>query len=206
MAFLGKLGKTLGLGSTEQVMNNIANERSIWYKEPAEKPHPNLQFTLETKDAGNENQAWLPGLSGRRILPEIFGGVTDALGWDIFGRDDAGGVCSTSRGGMAPYGINKEKQCVTVSRRQQARLKQMVGMIGLEATASAIGLTEDILVQLLLKRFQRRSAGITSGQMKTTRKTIRKFNRFHADLQEFCKTPVRRRRSSASSRVQVVKA
>ena len=95
--------------------------------------------------------------------------------------------------------------CVTVTRKQQARLKEMVGIIGLEATASAVGLDTNTLVLLLLKRFKARGRGITAASMRTTKRTIRQIKNLHAEVSSMAgrRTTVRR---GSTTKTSIVKA
>ena len=70
----------------------------------------------------------------------------------------------------------------------------MVGMIGLAETANAIGLDQDNLVLLLLKRFKARGRGITPASMRTTKRTIRQIKTLHNEVSSMAgrKAPVRR--------------
>ena len=122
------------------------------------------------------------GLGGGGILVKAF----NAFG----GGND---VCMP-KNSMQPYSVNKQTGCISVSRKQQARLKQMVGIVGLSATADAIGLSEDNLVMLLLKRFRARGRGITAASMRTTKRTIRQIKNLHNEVSTMAgrRTPVRR--------------
>ena len=122
------------------------------------------------------------GLGGGGILVKAF----NAFG----GGND---VCMP-KNSMQPYSVNKQTGCISVSRKQQARLKQMVGIVGLSATADAIGLSEDNLVMLLLKRFRARGRGITAASMRTTKRTIRQIKNLHNEVTTMAgrRKPVRR--------------
>jgi len=169
----------------------------------------NIQTVGETQESGAENyggqmnQANPLAFFGPQIaqgisrnLPQIgralgIGGGA-VLGANLLNGD--GQVCGTGSNAMMPYSVNKQNGCISVTRKQQARLKQMVSMIGLQETASAIGLDADNLVLLLLKRFKARGRGITPASMRTTKRTIRQIKTLHNEVSSMAgrKTPVRR--------------
>lgn len=212
MAFLGKIGKTLGLGSTEQVA--VASGLAYATGNPAfltgafKQPEqggsaqesfmgPNLQGGIETQQAGSQvpRMALQQARTGSRgIIGQIPTTVPEAigLGIDYFFGGGNGDVCQPA--GQKPFSVNKMNGCITVTRKQQARLKEMVSIVGLEMTADAIGLDPDQLVLLLLKRFKARGRGITAASMKTTKRTIRQIKSLHNEVSSMAgrRTPARR--------------
>lgn len=207
MAFLGKIGKTLGLGSTGQVLGAVGLAgatgnpayaagafRSAQMGSATESAQgANLQQTIETQGAGNMPGNLIQARTGRGIISQIPTTIPEAVGLGIdyfFGN--GGDVCQPA--GQKPYGVNKATGCITVTRKQQARLKEMVSIVGLEMTADAIDLDPDQLVLLLLKRFKARGRGITAASMRTTKRTIRQIKSLHSEVSSMAgrKTPVRR--------------
>lgn len=209
MAFLGKIGKTLGLGSTGQVLGAVGLAgatgnpayaagafRSSQLGSATESAQgANLQQTIETQQAGSQNGGNLmQARTGRGIISQIPTTIPEAIGLGVdyfFGGND-GDVCQPQ--GQKPYSVNKMNGCITVTRKQQSRLKEMVSIVGLEMTADAIGLDPDQLVLLLLKRFKARGRGITAASMRTTKRTIRQIKSLHSEVSSMAgrKTPVRR--------------
>lgn len=212
MAIFGKIGQTLGLGSTANVLGNIFGNRANY--NASEQPPVNIQNTIETASSGEETgfrtvpifpqqQANPLGTAVnvirnlpmsdrvRDVITGFGGGAILDNALDIFSGSQ--NVCSTSPMSK-PYSINKMNNCITVTRKQQARLKEMVSIVGLEATADAVGLSTDDLVLLLLKRFKARGRGITAASMRTTKRTIRQIKSLHADVSSMAgrRTPVRR--------------
>jgi len=209
LAFLGKIGKTLGLGSTGQVLGAVGLAgatgnpayaagafRSSQLGSATESAQgANLQQTIETQQAGSQNGGNLmQARTGRGIISQIPTTIPEAIGLGVdyfFGGND-GDVCQPQ--GQKPYSVNKMNGCITVTRKQQSRLKEMVSIVGLEMTADAIGLDPDQLVLLLLKRFKARGRGITAASMRTTKRTIRQIKSLHSEVSSMAgrKTPVRR--------------
>lgn len=101
-------------------------------------------------------------------------------------------VCATKPSG-APVTV-KADGCITVSRKQQQRLKVMVQTIGLPAVADALGLSEGEVAALLLKNFPRRGKGISAAQLRNAKRVNRTIMGMAKQLQDACKSPVTRRR------------
>jgi hypothetical protein len=100
-------------------------------------------------------------------------------------------VCATKPSG-APITIRPDG-CITVSRKQQAKLKVMVQTIGLQAVADALNLSEGEVAALLLKNFPRRGKGITAAQLRNAKRVNRTIMGMAKQLQDACKTTTRRR-------------
>ena len=210
MAFLGKIGKTLGLGSTGQVAaaagtayvtgNPLYLAGALKQDQggsAVESPMgSNVQNTIETQTAGSEGyrNGFQQARTGRGIITQIPTTVPEAIGMglDYFLGMGGNDVCQPQ--GQKPYSVNKMNGCITVTRKQQSRLKEMVSIVGLEMTADAVGLDPDQLVLLLLKRFKARGRGITAASMRTTKRTIRQIKSLHSEVSSMAgrKTPVRR--------------
>ena len=221
MAFLGKIGQTLGLGDTEQVLTTAAlygatgDPRTLQgaFEQGGSAQESfqgqNQQATIETTQSGSQgvevmegNIAGIPQIArnflnlGRQVLGnrgvQGFGTGVGAVGFadQIFGGSQQ--VCQTPQ--SMPYSVNKMNGCISVSRKQQQKLKEMVALIGVESTAASIGLNPNDLVLLLLKKFKARGRGITAASMRTTKRTIRQIKTLHNEVSSMAgrRTPVRR--------------
>ncbi len=224
MAFLGKIGQTLGLGSTGQVLSSVFGGRTVSpFKSPqaVESAPANVQQTVELSSSGSEaitpryRETFEAGLPSRLLMnPRVFdrardivggigaGQILEGVGNMFFGGNEE--VCMTQNS-MKPYSVNKMSGCITVTRKQQSRLKEMVAIVGLESTAAAVGLDPDTLVLLLLKRFKARGRGITAASMRTTKRTIRQIKNLHNEVSSMAKRPATRRTGS-TTRTSIVKA
>ena len=175
----------------------------------------NIQTTNETAESGSERPMMqanpfaftAPVATGiARNLPAIgralgLGGGA-VIGANLLTGGD-GEVCSPKS--AAPYSVNKTSGCISVTRKQQARLKEMVSLIGLESTAEMVGLDPNTLVMLLLKRFKARGRGITAASMRTTKRTIRQIKNLHAEVSSMAgrRSVVRR---GSTTKTSIVKA
>ncbi len=137
------------------------------------------------------------GLPSTRTFPSVTGGAIGGAIMDIipdiniskfFGSS---AVCATKPSG-APITIRPDG-CITVSRKQQAKLKVMVQTIGLPAVANALNLSEGEVAALLLKNFPRRGKGITAAQLRNAKRVNRTIMGMAKQLQDACKTTTRRR-------------
>lgn len=130
-----------------------------------------------------------PGAVG---MAETILDVAYNVGSSFFGGDSA--VCSAT-----PKKLVSTRQkpdgsyCLSVSRKQQHQLKQMVMYMGIEGTADYIGLSVQELAALLVKKFPPRRKGISAAQLRTAKRVNRQIMGMAKQLQDSCKTTTRRR-------------
>ena len=84
-------------------------------------------------------------------------------------------------------------QCLSVTRKQQHQLKQMVMYLGINGTADYVGLSVQELAGLLVKKFPPRRKGISAPQLRNAKIVNRTIMGMAKQLQDACKTTTRRR-------------
>ena len=209
------------LGTIGRIVGGVADVgRSIFGGPPAvESPTiTNIATTNETRDSGSQyERPMMQANPFAMFTPQVATGIARNLpaigralglgGGAVVGANLLSGgdgeVCAPKS--ATPYSVNKTSGCISVTRKQQARLKEMVSLIGLEETASMIGLDANTLVMLLLKRFKARGRGITAASMKTTKRTIRQIKNLHAEVSSMAgrRSVVRR---GSTTKTSIVKA
>ena len=155
---------------------------------------PNYAEMMRSSSGIVSRQMPVPRPTIPQTVGEAAGGLIMDLIPDITISKFFGGsqVCATRPSG-APVTI-KADGCITVSRKQQQRLKVMVQTIGLPAVADALGLSEGEVAALLLKNFPRRGKGISAAQLRNAKRVNRTIMGMAKQLQDACKSPVTRRR------------
>ncbi len=130
-----------------------------------------------------------PGM--RDMAGTILDIVYDA-GSQFFGSDSS--VCAAS----LPKLVSAKQRpdgsyCLSVTRKQQHMLKNLVGYIGIEAAANRVGLSVGELGELLSKKFPPRRKGISAAQLRNAKRVNRQIMGMAKQLQDACKTTTRRR-------------
>ena len=104
-----------------------------------------------------------------------------------------GGAIATGVGVAAFSGMNgsmKEKPVLTQSRRNKARVRQLVNFMGIEGAAdflsqaSGMRVTGNDVVQLLLRTFRNDGAFITKAQVRNLRRTTNRFKSLEKQVKE----------------------
>ena len=241
MAFLGDFGKFFGLGSSEEVLgdvgeviggapgrylgeatgratSNLAGDGTA--DQPATQPAlptpPNsrgadMGFQENNMSGSNmQNQAFIGGLS-----PFVQGARTVATqAGKFFGSPVGTGVgIATGVGSLALSGMGGErpKPVLTQSRRNKAKVRQLVNFMGIEGTANflsqSIGtnVSPNNVVALLLRTFRNDGAFITKAQVRNLRRTTNRFKSLEKQVKEATsmakttrRSPVRRSASSTT--------
>lgn len=116
-------------------------------------------------------------------------------------------ICGT-RNGMPkmPYSVNQRTGCLSVTRKQQKVLKEMLMYAPMDAVASFVGLSKDELFALVTKQFPARRRGITASQLRNAKRVNNQIIRMHDQLSSaFKTTSARRTTKAAGTRVTQIK-
>ena len=127
-----------------------------------------------------------PAIQGlRSIAPSVskfFGGTTGAVATGL-GTGVAVNMLSGSQNG-------KMKPVLTQSRRNKARVRQLVNFMGIPGAAqflsqaSGVTVTENDVVMLLLRTFRNDGAYITKAQVRNLRRTTNRFKSLEKQVKE----------------------
>lgn len=116
-------------------------------------------------------------------------------------------ICGT-RNGMPkmPYTVNARTGCLSVTRKQQKVLKEMLMYAPMDQVAAFVGLSKDELFALVTKQFPARRRGITASQLRNAKRVNNQIIRMHDQLASAFKTTTARRSTrAAGTRVTQIK-
>lgn len=191
--FIGQSTSSLGGGSSvnispfstadqalEQSAVPVSNRNNL----PSETSTMTGTTGMPTMQAGIGGLA--PFISGvRAVAPKIgqfFGGTGGALATG-FGT----GVAVNALTGT---GMQREKPVLTQSRRNKARVRQLVNFMGIEGAANFLSqasgqtVTPNDVVMLLLRTFRNDGAYITKAQVRNLRRTTNRFKSLEKQVKE----------------------
>ena len=121
----------------------------------------------------------------RSLAPQVskfFGGTTGAIATGV-----GTGVAVNALSGS---GMQREKPVLTQSRRNKARVRQLVNFMGIEGAASfltqasGVNVTPNDVVMLLLRTFRNDGAFITKAQVRNLRRTTNRFKSLEKQVKE----------------------
>ena len=144
----------------------------------------NLGTTGVTMQAG---LGALPGVIGglSKLAPSVGRFFTSPGGALVTGVG-TGAVVSSLQGN----GMSKQKSVLTQSRRNKARVRQLVNFMGIPGAAqflsqaSGVTVTESDVVMLLLRTFRNDGAYITKAQVRNLRRTTNRFKSLEKQVKE----------------------
>lgn len=138
-------------------------------------------------DLGVQPQMMNPNIQQAFLKPSVTLGLTLGAGLiDLFFVDPITGETKRKR----------------ITRKFKSEVKQAVALLGIEQVAAMLDTTEEVIVQILLKRFRNDGPYITKAAVRKTRTTVRKMERVNELSKEIAKlagTTTRRRTTSRVS-------
>tara|TARA_R110000824_G_scaffold248755_1_gene437737 strand:- start:392 stop:1123 length:732 start_codon:yes stop_codon:yes gene_type:complete len=219
MAFLGDFGKFFGLGSSEEVLGDVgefvAGKPGRFVGEAAARATDNLAGDGGISPASTADQALeqsavsvskrgdvpqeLSTMTGTRgmttqagfgALAPLFGTASRFLG-SKSGQIVTGVGTAVGLGGASFMGSDSRmKPVLTQSRRNKAKVRQLVNFMGIEGTANFLSqsmntnVSPNDVVALLLRTFRNDGAYITKAQVRNLRRTTNRFKSLEKQVKE----------------------
>jgi len=225
MAFLGSIGKAIGLGSTAQVAQGLSQlaggvvgvgqglqgvstafggqnqGQGVAIDSPAQTaPQETQQSSVATMVPptmggsllGTGVQALRPFLPAARSLIQK-PAVQIGLGLGAGAAVDAL--------------VTMDGEKIRVTRKQQAQVKQMVELLGIEQAAAILNLNVAQVAMIITKKFRARGQGITAAQLRTATRVNNRIIHMHDKLKAAYGTAARRTttRRATGTRVTQIK-
>ena len=102
--------------------------------------------------------------------------------------------------------INDKGTLTGLSRKEQRQAKQLVELVGFDEAASMIGVNQQVMAMILLKKFGRGGQGITAAQLRHAQRVNNRIVHMHKTLENsFKKSTTAARRRPAGTRVTQIK-
>jgi len=123
----------------------------------------------------------LPGGVGLPTTAAIGAGMDFIEGISEFlGMSDDPGALSNAQmcrpAAAKAFSVNRNTGCISITRKQQAKLKELVRMVGIEQASKQIGLPVSMTSQLLLKTFRSRRKGISGADIRAVKRVDRQMH------------------------------
>ena len=104
--------------------------------------------------------------------------------------------------GVAPIimdALTGEEKKLRVTRKLKSQVKQSVNLVGIEATAEAMGVDPEIVLYILTKKMRNDGAYVTKAAVRKTRSTVRKMKHL-CDMYDDLRPPAKRRTTTTRAR------
>ena len=198
----GQIGKTVGR-TVARATDNLAGDSNI---SPASTADQALeQSAVPVSQIGGTVPAESSniGLTGMNVQQAGFGAIPSIIGTarSVFPQigkfiGSPGGAIATGVGtsvglsAVTGSQMSKEKPVLTQSRRNKARVRQLVNFMGIDGAAqflsqaSGMSVSGNDVVQLLLRTFRNDGAFITKAQVRNLRRTTNRFKSLEKQVKE----------------------
>lgn len=203
--FVGSATSSIGGGSNVNLSPLSTADQALEQSAVSVSPRGDVAQEIGSQ-IGNTG---LPGMqAGLGSLPAVTQGLR-SIGTSL-GKflGSPGGSLVTGLGGAAAgslfssQGSGREKPVLTQSRRNKARIRQLVNFMGIEGAAQFITaqsqttVTPNDIIQLLLRTFRNDGAYITKAQVRNLRRTTNRFKSLEKQVKEATSMTRSVRRSS----------
>ena len=172
-------------------------------------PGQSRQMATETAFSG-EVSAVQPVQAYTGFLPQIIQRAPQIArgARDIAIGVGAGTLLQGNGEGMGIFNvkINDKGTLTGLSRKEQRQAKQLVELVGFDEAASMIGVNQQVMAMILLKKFGRGGQGITAAQLRNAQRVNNRIVHMHKTLeQSFKKSSTAARRRTTGTRVTQIK-
>lgn len=197
-----QIGRQIGK-ATGRATSNLAGDDNISPLSTADQPTE--QSAVPISNIGNRPQetSTMTGTTGMitqagfgSLIPGITSGLRSAfpqIGKFISTPGGSIGTGLATGFGVNMFsgnGMSKEKPVLTQSRRNKARVRQLVNFMGIDGAANFLSqasgttVTGNDVVQLLLRTFRNDGAYITKAQVRNLRRTTNRFKSLEKQVKE----------------------
>lgn len=229
MAFLGGIGKALGLGSTGQVLSGLGNIGAglsgigqvgigITQATGGTNQGQGVAYSQATQTVPQETQSSAVQAGGMVpfIGPQSLIGVGQQLGrgfGQLLGKAPPG-LIGTGLGVGAGLAVDQMGQMlggmggeIRVTRKQQKMVKDLVMIVGIEQAATILGLSVGEVALIMTKKFRATGKGITAAQLRTAQRVNNRIVHMYDKLKSSYGATTRRTtaRRATSTRVTQIK-
>ena len=140
----------------------------------------------ESQGSGSIQQAGMGGL-----LPSVLGGARSLL------KSPLGQIALGGGAGLALQGMGSQTPGMRITRKMKSQAKMIVNMTGgnISQAAGILGIDENTLIMILLKRFRNDGPVVTKAALRKTKSTIRKLHNMQDVLKSITPTAAGRRKA-----------
>ena len=190
---LGNIASNVGntlLTGFESAIPGLINRQIFGGTRPqssAQQP----SITIRTGSSAQESQGSGTIEAGANLLPSLLSGARSLL------KSPAGQVALGGGGAAALSFMTPDGKKMRITRKMKSQARMVLNMTGgnLSAAADMLGIDENTLVMILLKRFRNDGPVVTKAALRKTKQTIRRLHNMQDVLKSITPTAAGRRRA-----------
>ena len=196
LGFLDRLGNLAGnVGSTlltglESAVPSFIN-RQVFGNRPQSATQGPALTTITNVGAQESQGSGSIQAGAGALLPSILGGARSLL------KSPAGQLALGGGTALAFSGMGSQPSGMRITRKMKSQARMIVNMVGgdLSAASGILGIDEQTLVMILLKRFRNDGPVVTKAALRKTKQTIRRLHSMQDVLKSITPTATMRRRT-----------
>jgi len=190
---LGNIGSQVGntlLTGLESAIPSVINRQIFGNRPQSAAQGPAI--TTVTNVGAQESQgsgSIQAGMGG--LLPSILGGARSLL------KSPAGQLALGGGTALAASFVGSDGKTMRITRKMKSQARTVVNIAqgNLSLAADMLGINEDMLVAILLKRFRNDGPVVTKAALRKTKQTIRRLHSMQDVLKSMTPTSTGRRRT-----------
>ena len=185
----GNVGNTLLTGLESAVPSFI--NRAVFGSRPQSAAQGPALTTVTNVGAQESQGSGTIHAGFGAALPTILGGARSLL------KSPAGQLALGGGTALAFSGMGSQPSGMRRTRKMKSKARMIVNMVGgdLSAASGILGIDENTLVMILLKRFRNDGPVVTKAALRKTKSTIRKLHNMQDVLKSITPTAAGRRRA-----------
>tara|TARA_E500000081_G_scaffold112770_1_gene115277 strand:- start:340 stop:1215 length:876 start_codon:yes stop_codon:yes gene_type:complete len=190
---LGNIGSSVGntlLTGLENFIPSALN-RAVFGNRP-QSAAQGPAITTVTNVGAQESQGSGSIQAGMgSLVPSLLSGARSLL------KSPAGQLAFGTAGGLAISGMGSSGSGMRMTRKMKSQARTVLNMVGgdLSAAANILGIDENMLVMILLKRFRNDGPVVTKAALRKTKQTIRRLHSMQDVLKSITPTAAGRRKA-----------
>ena len=191
---LGNLGSTVGntlLTGLESAIPSVINRQIFGGSRPQSASQGPALTTITNVGAQESQGSGTIQAGAGALLPQIIGGARSLLKSPA-GQLALGGGAGAALSFMSPDG---KKMRITRKMKSQARTVLNIAGGNISVAADILNISDEMLIQILLKRFRNDGPVVTKAALRKTKSTIRRLHSMQDVLKSITPTAAGRRRA-----------
>jgi hypothetical protein len=185
----GNVGNTL-LTGVESALPSFIN-RQVFGSRPQSAVQGPALTTITNVGAQESQGSGSIEAGAGSLLPSLLSGARSLL------KSPMGQVALGGGAGLALQGMSSQPSGMRITRKMKSQARMIVNMVGgnLSTASGILGIDEQTLVMILLKRFRNDGPVVTKAALRKTKSTIRKLHSMQDVLKSITPTASGRRKA-----------
>lgn len=190
---LGNIGSKVGdtlLTGLETVLPNVIGQKVFGIRPGSSGQQPAITTVTNVGAQESQGSGSIQAGAGT-LLPSLISGARNLL------KTPTGQLAFGTGAGVALSGLGSQGTSMRITRKMKSQARMVLNMTGgnLAAAADILGIDQNMLVMILLKRFRNDGPVVTKAALRKTKQTIRRLHNMQDVLKSITPTAAGRRRA-----------